>query len=111
MRGRSSLRGRTPAGTPGQTSVTVTNPDGKSSTLAGAFRYLEAPAPDAGTPDAGTPGGDAGTPDAGTDGGNEPEPAGCGCTGTNGGFTMFALFGLAALLRSRRSGSRSLIAK
>ena len=46
---------------------TVTNPDGKSTTLAGAFRYLEAPAPDAGTPDAGTPGEDAGTPDAGTE--------------------------------------------
>ncbi len=33
----------TPAGTAGSADVVVTNPDGKSSTLAGGFTYIEAP--------------------------------------------------------------------
>ena len=39
------LRADVPAGTAGSADVVVTNPDGKSSTLAGGFTYIEVPPP------------------------------------------------------------------
>jgi uncharacterized protein (TIGR03382 family) len=92
-----------PEGMAGKADVTVTNADGKSATLAGAFTYLQATV-DAGTPDAGTLMVDAGSvQDAGTGPGTPNDSGGCGCHGTGGGFSTLALFGLAALFRARRA--------
>ena len=110
----SVLMATTPTHASGVVDVMVTNDDGQSAILPGAFTYLVAvdagQLTDAGIVDAGM-GSDAGSQsDAGAaDGGQGNAPSGCGCT-TEPDFPVLSAFLLAyALLRlaNRRPGARS----
>jgi hypothetical protein len=89
------LRAKVPAHAAGPGDVTVTNDDGQSATLAGAFTWVAEPDGQVGVvSDGGTLGG---PPDAGT---GPTTPTGCGCSSLEGSVLAFAALGL--LLRRRR---------